>query len=161
MSDSLLINSAGGELKKEPETKKDPLQLLRGDGFIKFTDTLIKLVEKRGIQPRNGAFLICKMPFENITEGGILLAKEASDFFERTTGYGRVISVPKDLEGTHNADIQPGMFVFYNRAGHYVVNEPVVRLALGIKDFPEGYLVSVLDNEVFFSVKNSDTGLRI
>lgn len=139
-----------------------PEDILRGPGFMKFTDRLIRILKDRGIIARSCNYFVCKHPVEEVTEGGLILSKGDVELEARKTGYGRVVAIPNNNKDDSNYnDIQPGMFVMYNHGGHYPLPIQAVRLMLGIKDFPENFIYAVPDNEIIATVDNSDTGKRV
>lgn len=121
--------------------------------FKQFSDKLIELVKQKNLVPRSCNFLLCKPVIEEKTEGGIVLSKGAVDLTQRRSGYARVVAVPNNIadDPSYN-DIRPGDWVMYNHEGHYKPPIEAIRMALGVKDFPENYLYLVLDKEILFTI---------
>ena len=127
--------------------------------FITITDKLIDLVKLRNIVLENGNVLVAKPQVEEKTEGGIYISNETKEKEQYTTGFGRIIAIPRNLRPSNkdgepmDADIRVGDYVIYSHATHYRPTLTGLRVVLGVSDFPDHFLYVVSDPEILMTVK--------
>jgi co-chaperonin GroES (HSP10) len=128
------------------------------DSYIQITNKLIELVESRKIRMENGNVLIAKPEIEETTAGGLVIPSAALEREKYATGFGRVISLPRNLRPVGadgfalDADLKVGDYILYSHSTHYRPLPAAVRLMLGVADFPDHFIYIVTDPEVMSTV---------
>lgn len=115
--------------------------------FIAETDALINIFKLRQIAVENLNLVVAKVKSDEVTSGGIVIPKKATELKDYNNGLARIIAVAANCDEQY----QPGDYIIHSHEARYKPHEEALREFLGYL-VEENLVYTLSDNNVIMRI---------
>lgn len=115
--------------------------------FIEESDRLISLFKDRQIAVDNCNLVVAKVKAEEITAGGLVIPKKATELKDYHSGLARIIAVASNAD----AHYKSGDYIIHSHEARYKPHEEALREFLGYL-VEENLVYTLSDNNVIMRI---------